>query len=599
MIALNRRALLASAASFLGVSAAHARATETERLDAFFEAVFQRGVARSPLAQSGMGIKTDQDKWDEVSEARRLEDAALTRGDLETLKGFDRNALTPQGKLSYRLFEHDAREGLEMLRFRDHRYPVCQMRGPQRTIPQTLINNHPIADRADALAYIARLRGVKEYLAQIVVGLKRQEAKGIKPPRFSYPLVIGNCEGLIAGAPFDASGADCAMLADFKSKIAKANLAGQPALVAQAEAALKEGFGPGFRDLIAYLREAETTATDEAGVWKLPDGDAYYAAMLKQETTLDVTPDQVHELGLQEVARLHREMDALRVKVGFKGDLKAFFGHLRDDPQFYYPNTEQGRADYLAACDAVLKEIDGHLPRLMNRRPKATMIVKRVEPWLEKSAGTAGYFSPSADGTRPGIVYINLRDMRNLPKYEISALLHHEGVPGHHLENAISQELQGLPKFRTFGGYTAYSEGWGLYAEDLPKAIGLYQDPYQDFGRLSMTLMRAGRLVADTGLHAKRWTLEQTVAWLDENTPVTHADNVTAARRYAVTPGQACAYAMGKLKMQDLRDRAQKALGPQFDIRDFHDALLGDGPVPLPILEENIVTWIEGRRRAA
>ncbi len=594
----NRRTVLTLAAALGLATAARARASETERLNAFFESVFQRGVARSPLSQSGLGIKTDQDKWDEVSERRRLEELELVRGDLEQLKTFDIVALSPQARLSHRLFEHGARQDLEMAPWRDHRYPVCQMRGPQRTIPQTLINNHPITDRADALAYVARLHGVRRYLGQIIVGLGRQEAKGIQPPRFAYPLVIGNCEALIAGKPFDASGADCAMLADFRAKVAAANLDDQPALIAAAETGLLEGFGPGFRDLIAYLGEAEKTATDQAGVWKLPDGDAYYAAMLRSETTLDVTPDQVHELGLREVARIQAEMDALRAKVGFRGDLQAFFAHLRNDPKYYHPNTDQGRADYLAACEAVLREIDSRLPELMNRRPKATMVVKRVEAWLEKSAGTAGYFSPSADGSRPGIVYVNLRDMRNMPIYEISALLYHEGVPGHHLENAVSQELTGLPKFRAFGGYTAYSEGWGLYAEDLPLGLGLYRDPYQDFGRLSMSLMRAGRLVADTGLHAKRWTREQTIAWLDANTPNTHAENVTATQRYAVTPGQACAYALGKLKMLELRDLARRDLGDRYDIRDFHDALLGAGPAPLPILEENIKAWIEERRRA-
>ncbi|HYD44383.1 MAG TPA: DUF885 domain-containing protein [Phenylobacterium sp.] len=594
---LSRRQLIATAAALAAAPRAHAQGSETERLNAFFEEIYDRQIARSPGMQSGLGLKMRQGEWDDVSEARRLENAELTRGDLERLKGFDFEALEPEAKLSYRLFEADGRESLEMLRWRDHRYPVCQMRGPQRSIPQTLINNHPIADEKDAAAYIQRLNGVKPYLEQVVVGLRRQEAKGIKPPRFSYPLVIGNCQALITGAPF-GEGPDCAMLADFKAKVVAARLPDQGEWVRRAETALQGGFKPGFEHLIAYLREAEATATDDAGVWKLPDGDAYYRAMLKSETTLDVSPDEVHAIGLKEVARIHGEMTALKDKTGFKGDLAAFFEFLKTDDRFYYPNTDQGRADYLAACEAVLAEINGRLGEIMNRKPKATMVVKRVEAWLEKSAATAGYFSPSADGTRPGIVYINLRDMRNLGKYEISALLYHEGVPGHHLENAISQELTGLPRFRTFGGYTAYSEGWGLYAEQLPKDIGLYQDPYQDFGRLSSELMRAGRLVADTGLHAKRWTREQTIAWLDANTPVTHADNVTATQRYAVTPGQACAYALGRMTMLRLRAKAQSELGARFDLRDFHDAVLGHGPVPMPILEENITAWIAEQQRA-
>lgn len=587
-------------AAALGVaSRARAEADETRRLDAVFEDVFQRRLSRSPQASSDMGLKSGQDRWDEISDARRLEDAALTRGDLRRLKTFNIGSLTPEARLSYSLFERDARQDLDMLRWRDHRYRVCQMRGPQRWVPQTLINNHPITDLADARAYVARLRNVRPHLAQVVVDLTRQEALGIRPPRFSYRLVIGACEGLISGAPFDGSGPDCAMLADFKSKIERARLPDQPILLSQAKAALIEGFGPGFRHLIDHLKSAETAASDEAGVWKLPDGADYYAAVLKAETTLDVTPGQVHALGLSEVARLHREIEALKGQMGFQGDLQAFFAHLRDDPRFYYPDTDQGRADYLAACAAVLREIDARLPELMTHRPRSTMVVKPVEPWLEKSAGLAGYFAPSADGSRPGIVYINLGQMRALPRYEISALLYHEGVPGHHLENAVSQELSSLPKFRAFGGYTAFSEGWGLYAEELPKELGLYRDPYQDLGRLTMALLRAGRLVADTGLHAKGWSLDQTVAWLDANTPYAHQDNLNAARRYAVTPGQACAYALGKQAMLDLRRRAQSTLGAAFDLRAFHDALLGSGPLPLPILIDNLEAWIEERRRDA
>lgn len=305
----------------------------------------------------------------------------------------------------------------------------------------------------------------------------------------------------------------------------------------------------------------------------------------------------MHAIGLDEVARLHGEIGKLMRRVKFRGDPGEFFEHLRTDPRFYYPNTDVGRAAYLAAAEAVLLEIDGRLRELTTFRPKAGMVVKRVEPWLEESAGTAGYFSPSADGKRPGILYYNLRDMRNLPRYGLSALAYHEGVPGHHLENAVSQELP-LPAFRLYGGYTAYSEGWGLYAEQLPSALGLYRDPWQDLGRLTSELMRAGRLVVDTGLHARRWTRERTIDWLNANTADSLADNVTATHRYIVTPGQATAYEMGKLKMMELRERARAALGDRYGLADFNDVVLGGGPVPMPVLEENIEARIANGRLA-
>lgn len=591
MTAVTRRGVLIAGALLAARPSFALAASESERLNEFFERVFRRQVARNPLFQARLGVKTDQDKWNDVSDARADEDAKLTRRDLAELRAFDYESLTPAAQLNHRLFAYDAGQELELFRWRHHRYPVCQMRGPQRTIPHTLINNHPIGTHEDAEAYVARLHGVKEYLAEIVAGLGRQEKLGVKPPRFAYPLVIGNCENLLRGTPWNAGSGDSPMLADFKAKIAAAGLNGQAALVRGAEAGLREGFGHGFRQLIDWLREAEARGAHESGVWSLPDGDDYYAAMLEAHTTLPATADEVHAIGLEEVARLHGEIERLMQGVGFNGGVGEFFEHLRTNRQFYYPNTDKGRADYIAAAEAVLAEIDSRLAELTTFRPEAGMIVKRVEPWLEESAGTAGYFSPSADGTRPGILYYNLRDMANLPRYGLSALAYHEGVPGHHLENAVSQELP-LPAFRLYGGYTAYSEGWGLYAEELPKALGMYRDPWQDLGRLTSELMRAGRLVVDTGLHARRWTRERTIDWLNTNTADSHADNVTATHRYIVTPGQATAYEMGKLKMMELKGRAQSALGDRYRLRDFNDVVLGGGPVPMPVLEENVEAWL-------
>ena len=436
-----RRELLAAAGAALAVFTAAPASAESEsaRLDAFFEEVFQRNLARSPLMQSRLGLKTGQESWNDISETRRIEDAALDQADLEKLRSFDFDALTPQAQLSYRLFEFNTKDDLTLFEWRRNIYEISHRRGLQRTIPQTLIDNHPIETAADARAYIARMRGVKPLLEQLVSEMARDEAAGTLPPRFDIEKVIGTARNLVTGAPFDESGEDSVIWSDFRAKLDDADIpqAEKQALLTEARDAMLEGFGPGFEHLITHLESALARATDEAGVWKLRDGGAFYAAMLESETTLPITAEEVHRIGLAEVDRIHEEMRAIMEKVGFEGTLAGFFDHVRNDPRFYYESTEAGRAAYMEEMRGVLAEIKPRLPELFGRLPDAEMVVKRVEPWLEQSAGTAGYFAPSADGSRPGIVYINQYDMKRLPRYEISALAYHEGIPGHHLEVSL------------------------------------------------------------------------------------------------------------------------------------------------------------------
>ncbi|MGA9797073.1 MAG: DUF885 domain-containing protein [Rhizomicrobium sp.] len=596
MIALTRRSMLATAAlSALAPRLAFARPAQDIRFAAFLEGCYQRELKRDPTRQSALGLKDAQDRWTDVSEAHQAEGAAQVRENLAQLRDFDTQTLSPAARLSRELFAYNAGQELTMHRWRHNYYPLCQMHGLQRTIPHTLINYHPIENRKDAQDYIARLNGVPALIAQQIVVLNANAAQGAQPPRFVYPIVAGTCRNLIAGAPFDG-GADSPIFSDFKGKIGKLPLSSgeKAALVGQAASALTGSFAPGFRDLIAWLQAAEKTATYDAGVWALPDGGAYYAATLENETTLPLTAEAVHRLGLEHTARVQHEMRKLMGRVDFRGSLQDFFTFVRSDARFYFPNNAQGRDAYMTQTRAVIDDMSARLGQVINRKPKHKLLVKAVEPWLEKSAGTAGYFGGSADGTKPGILYINLVDMKQLPKYELSALAYHEGVPGHHVEISISQELPDIPKFRRYGGYTAYSEGWGLYSEQLPKEIGLYRDPYQDFGRLSMELLRTTRLVVDTGLHAKRWSREQAIAYLDENLSESHSDNVTSVNRYCVVPGQATAYMIGKLKILELRERARARMGAHFDIRSFHDNLLGNGPVPLPVMDAVMTSWMSG-----
>jgi uncharacterized protein (DUF885 family) len=570
------------------------------RLAAFFERVYQRNLARSPIAQTRQGLRTNQDQWDDLSEERALENHALRRQDLAELRAIGADGLSRQARLSYRMFERAMQEAITGFRWRRHDYGMTQMGGMHTRIAQTLLTSHRIATRVDAEAYIARLERVAPLMAQIIAGLEREEAAGVRPPRFVYPLVIGPCENLLRGAPFE-TGADGPLLADFRTKLGGSEVPeGERAeLTARAAAALTGGFATGYRALLAYLRAAGGRADETDGVWKLPDGDAFYRAQLEAYTTLPLDPAEVHALGLREVARLHGEMRAIMARVGRTGALQDFFQFMRSDARFYHPDSAEGRAAYVAEAEQLLAEIRSRQGELFGTLPRAEVVVRPVEAWRERSAPKASYTNPPQDGSRPGIFYINLSDMRAQPRYQLPVTLYHEAIPGHHVETCIAHEMTGLPRFRRFAGIAAFSEGWGLYSERLPKEIGLYLDPYADFGRLSLELMRACRLVVDTGIHAMRWTRARATAYFDENMPSSHYDNQREIDRYIVLPGQACSYYIGMRRILELRARAQRRLGAAFDLRRFHDVVLGSGPLPLPLLDEEVDAWIAAARRTA
>jgi len=310
-----------------------------------------------------------------------------------------------------------------------------------------------------------------------------------------------------------------------------------------------------------------------------------------------MTAEEIHETGLKEVARIQDEMREIMKQVKFEGTLKEFFGFLRSDPQFVFPNDDIGRESYISEATEIIDDMKGRLDSLFITKPKADIIVKRVEPFREATAFGAFYNQPAIDGSRPGTYYINLKDVADQPKYLMQALAYHEGIPGHHMQIAIAMELEGLPKFRTLGGHTSYIEGWALYSEALPKELGVYTDPYKDFGRLSMEIFRAARLVVDTGIHTKKWTREQAVQYYLDNIPNPEGDVRAEIDRYIVWPGQATAYKIGMLKIQDLRQDAETRLGEKFDIREFHDVVLANGSVPLKVLEELVNDWIKSKQK--
>lgn len=580
-------------------SDSYSERSETERINAFFKSLFDERVSRSPMLQTSLGIKTDYDKWDDPSpRASRQELRIVRRAVSQMNKEFDYSKLDEQAQLSWRLLEYRLGQQEAAIRYRDHSYPFNQMFGVQSGIPAFLVNQHRISSYSDAEAYLARLKSIDKYLSGHIKNATRSARKDIRPPKFVYGYVISDAKNVITGEPYDGEGVS-PLLNDFRSKLqaltSKKEISEEEAQALEDLAIeyLLTVVGPAYRRLIAFATAEQAVATTDDGAWKLPKGDDYYFMRLNQMTTTEMTADEIHDLGLQEVDRIHTEMRGVMKSVGFEGTLLDFFEYTRTDEKFYKPNTPEGKEEYLAEARAIIDQMSERLPSQFNRFPKAKMIVKAVEPFREKSAGKAFYQRPSPDGTRPGTYYANLYDTKAMPTYQMEALAYHEGLPGHHMQIAIAQELQGIPRFRKFGGYTAYTEGWGLYSEYFPKEMGFYEDPYSDFGRLAMELWRAARLVVDTGIHSKRWTREEAIDYLMQNTPNPESDCVKAIERYIVMPGQATAYKIGMIKILELREKSREKLGPKFDIREFHDIVLKSGPVPLQILEENVDAWIQ------
>jgi uncharacterized protein (DUF885 family) len=573
--------------------------SESEKANALFEEIFMEEVMRSPMYQTYLGIKDDYDKLDDYTDANADRDLEYARKNLERLGQIDPAALDEQAALSYELMRSQLEDQIADNRWRYHNYPVNQMFGMHSGLPSFMINQHVITDISDAEAYISRLNEFKRALAELEANLYKRAEMGILAPKFVYPYVLSDINNVVTGAPF-TEGPDSTLLADFKGKLTKLDIEpnAAEALVSEANKALLNSVGPGFNALANTVRTLEMQSDTRDGAWKLPDGDAFYNRALARTTTTDMDAETIHNLGLAEVERIHGEMRDIMRDVNFDGDLQAFFEFTRVDSQFYYPDTPEGKERYLSEATAWIDDMKARLDTLFLVKPQADLVVKAVEPFREKSAGKAFYQRPAPDGSRPGTYYANLYTMEAMPIYQMEALAYHEGIPGHHMQIAIAQELQGIPKFRRFGGYTAYTEGWGLYAELIPKEIGLYDNPYSDFGRLAMELWRACRLVVDTGIHAKKWTREEAIDYLKLNTPNPESDIVKAIERYIVMPSQATAYKVGMLKILELRERAKQVLGEKFDIREFHDAVLKQGPLPLTVLEGQVDIWIAKKQDA-
>ena len=578
--------------------------SETDRINEWFEARFEEELAFSPIWQSVLGRKTDYGKIDDLSREAELEQLEWRRKTVSEMKAnFDRSKLSDEAKTSYDIWEYQLKEQEASHHFIDNEYIFHQMQGAHAFLPQVLIAFHPVDELSDMEAYVSRIAESGRAIDQLITRSKLNAEKGVRPPRFAFDYVIEEAKKLSSGKPFDESEKENDIWANATSKIEALLEAGkidmgQAEVLSQAvrDAMINE-WKPAYTRLVKWLKEDIANAAKESsGVGSLPNGAAYYNERLANWTTTSLTADEIHEIGLSEVSRLRGEMEAIKEQVGFDGDLAAFFVHLRDskdNERFYYPDTDDGRLGYIEDATAAIDGIKAQLPNYFGLLPKADLEVKRVEAFREQDGAAQHYYPGTPDGSRPGIYYAHLSDMKALPKRELEVIAYHEGLPGHHMQIAIAQELEGVPTFRTQAGFGAYSEGWGLYSELLAKEMpGTYTDPYSDFGRLGSEIWRAIRLVVDTGLHAKGWPEEKAVQYFLANAAAPEAQVRSEIRRYLVLPGQATSYKIGMMKILELRAKAKKALGDAFDIRGFHDTVLGGGALPLVILERRVEDWI-------
>jgi uncharacterized protein (DUF885 family) len=573
-------------------------AAEDAELNQFLDAAFDEQIATNPQIQTSLGSRILYDRLNDYTDAYRARALALKEGQLAELRHrFDPERLSPAGRLSFRLFEKDVADDAAAFRWRWHAFPATNNGSPMGSIPVFLINNHRIESVADAQAYVARLRDVDRVMGEIGDNIRHQARLNILPPAFNFQPVIDDGRRILTGAPF-TEGADSALFADFKTKVGRLSVpqAEKDRLIAAARAALTGPFRHGYDSMLATIAAIQPRATANNGAWSLPDGAAYYAHRLRQSTTTSLTADQIHQTGLDQVARIHAEMERIKAQVGFTGTLQQFFAHINEGQEFKYPNTDEGRQRYLADARAYIAQVMEAAPRWFRRLPRAPLEVRAVEAFRQETAAVAFYNRPTPDGSRPGIFYVNLADMNQVLRPQVEAISFHEGAPGHHFQIALAQELEGVPRFRRFGGYGVYAEGWGLYAEGLGKEMGFYREPISEFGMYSTQLWRAIRLVVDTGIHSQRWTREQAIDYFIANGLLSRRDATKEVERYFNNPGQATSYMIGQIRILELRERARRQLGPRFDIRDFHAVVLENGAVPLDTLEELVDAWIAARR---
>ena len=577
-------------------------ASETVRLNSWFDEQYAEQLDFSPQTKTRLGDKSDYDSLNDYSVAASDEQLRWRRQSVAAMQAdFDYGLLNEDGKLSYDMWSYSLDRAEAGVPFRQHGY-IFGRGGPHASLPNFLINYHRVDDVSDIEAYLSRLGELDRVFGELLDRARSASRAGIRQPAFAYDFAMTEIDRVTSGVPFTTndSSPNSPIWTDIQGKIealVETDLISSDqaqSYIAQAQEILVGEVMSSYQEILDWLEQDKAFASEiSQGAWALPDGENYYNYRLAQMTTLAFTADEIHEIGLAEVQRLHLAMEGIKNAVDFEGSLQDFFIFMREDDRFYFPNSDEGRQDYLDLNNEYLDAITLKLPEFFGRLPKAKLEVRRVESFREQAGAAQHYASGTPDGSRPGVFYSHMSDMSTLPIFQLEDVAYHEGNPGHHMQISIQQELTGVPRFRTQYRTTAYTEGWGLYAEWLAKEMGAFEDPYSDFGRLSGELWRAIRLVVDTGIHAQQWGEERAVQYFIDNSAQAHGAIRSEIQRYITGPGQATAYKIGMMKFQELRGNAESALENDFDIRTFHDVVLGAGALPMPLLESRVDRWIE------
>lgn len=598
---LRAASVAVALSAFLYGTSAFAQTSEehTEAFYAFLEEQYEAELMRSPIGLTNEGRRERYDEWDDFSDEAIFDQLAFDQAQLDALhEQFDYDQLSSEAQVSYLLFEADNEQSIEGAAWYRHSFPLNPMFNFPTGVTSMLANSHQIATMQDAEAYITRVAELERAFGQFADRVRDRTAFGVLPPDWVYPRINEALGNLAAGTVSEEAALEHPMYVDFSAKVDALEIddAEKERLLAELRSAITGPLARGLEGLMAAISEAVPLATTQDGVWRMPNGEAYYEYRVRLGTGLDMTAAEIHNFGLAEIERIKGEMREIMAEVGFDGTLEEFFEFMRTDDQFAYANTDEGRAEFIADAEAAVARIEAVTPQYFNILPRADLEVRRVEAYREAVAPGAFYSSPARDGSRPGIFYANLSNMGEWRRDSMEALVFHEAVPGHHFQLALQNELEGVPSFQRNLFFFSYAEGWGLYAERLAHEMGAYSDAYSEFGRLSFELWRAARLVVDTGVHYHRWDLDQAIAFMQENTALPNYTIENEARRYVVWPGQALSYKMGMTEMLRLRSQAQEELGDQFDIRDFHDVVLANGAVPMSVLNVLVENYIAAER---
>ncbi len=546
-----------------------------------------------------LGLRAHNAHLDDESQAHQEIEFARARAALDTLHRYDGQSMSGQDRISYDVFDHFAKGRVAAQRWRYHDYLVTQYAGIHTELPFLMVQAQQINDATDAEHYIGRMKEFPRKFSEVIAGIRISESKGIVPPKFAVEATLDQIRKFLE--PGVQGNTLLTHFAEQLNKIPADQLdpAKRAALLAGAQTAVKDQVFPAYQSLAQCFESLRAKATRNDGVWALPDGAAYYQYTIEQNTTTTMSAEALHQIGLIEVARIGKEMDQILTDAGYtEGSRAERMQKLATAPSQIYPNTPEGRSQIIKDYQAIIDEITAGLDPLFHLKPKARVEVKRVPEFTEQGAPAAYYQGAPLDDSRPGVFFINLRELSELPRFSMRTLSYHEAVPGHHLQGSIAQEVEGLPIFRRILPFTAYAEGWALYAERLAWEAGYEKNPLDNLGRLRDEMFRATRLVVDTGLHAKRWTREQAIDYMLQNTGMSVTEVTTEIERYLVNPGQALAYKVGMIKILELRERAKTALGQRFDIREFHDEILKNGAMPLTVLERVIDEYIDRKRKS-